>query len=98
MNLKNISLFNEMIILYSGIGAKKNYIHTEQEFLDIMKKECVLKDWNNSISWPEQLQFKDWVLPDDFIFFTLNEWVEYAGAEKYASLEDAQSALAGGGY
>ena len=60
-----------MIILYSGIGAKKNGIHTEQEFLDIMNKTTTWKDWNNSVSWPEQLQFKDWVLPDDFIFFTL---------------------------
>jgi hypothetical protein len=28
-----------------------------------------------------QLQFKDWILPDDFIFFTLTDWIEYSGAE-----------------
>uniref|UniRef100_A0A6C0H1K1 Uncharacterized protein n=1 Tax=viral metagenome TaxID=1070528 RepID=A0A6C0H1K1_9ZZZZ len=28
-----------------------------------------------------QLRFKDWVLPDDFIFFTLSDWIEYSGAE-----------------
>jgi hypothetical protein len=27
-----------------------------------------------------QLKFKDWVLPDDFCFFNLKDWVEYSGA------------------
>ena len=70
-----------MKIHYSGIGCKKNYIHTEQEFLDIMNRDITNKDWNKEISWPAQLEFKDWVLPDDFIFFTLKDWVEYSGAE-----------------
>ena len=39
-----------MFILYTGIGAKTDGIHTEQEFLDIMNKEFTHKDWNNSIS------------------------------------------------
>jgi len=78
-----------MIIAYTGIGAKKNGIHTEQEFLDIMNREVTNKDWNNSVSWPAQLQFKDWVLPDDFIFFTLKDWIEYSGAEIYNTLEEA---------
>ena len=63
-----------MIIGYTGIGAKKNGIHTEQEFLDIMNKEFTHKDWNNSISWPAQLQFKDWVL---LIFLGLNTLIAY---------------------
>ena len=83
-----------MIILYTGIGAKTDGIHTEQEFLDIMNKEITHKDWNNSISWPAQLQFKDWVLPDDFIFFTLQDWIEYAGAGSYDTLEQANKDLA----
>jgi hypothetical protein len=79
----------KMKILYTGIGAKQGGIHTEQEFLDIMKKEFVCKDWNKDagqrdlgtiIQLLHQLQFKDWVLPDDFIFFTLNDWIEYSGA------------------
>ena len=45
-----------------------------------MNDMYTLKDWNNDISWTEQLQFKDWVLPDDFIFFTLDDWIEYSGA------------------
>ena len=68
-------------ILYTGIKANKNGIHTEQEFLNIMNKEFTHKDWNNDpTQWSQQLEFKDWVLPDDFIFFTLNDWIEYAGA------------------
>jgi len=71
-----------MVIFYTGIGAKKNGIHTEQQFLDIMNKQFTWKDWNNdNVQWAPQLQFKDWVLPDDFIFFTLHDWVEYSGAE-----------------
>jgi hypothetical protein len=72
-----------MFIYYSGIGSNKNEIHTVQEFLDVMNKEFTWKDWNNSVSWSAQLQFKDWVLPDDFIFFTLKDWIEYSGAESY---------------
>jgi hypothetical protein len=26
------------------------------------------------------LKFKDWILPDDFCFFTLDDWIDYAGA------------------
>jgi len=70
-----------MNILYSGIGCNKNFIHRVDEFLKIMNEEFAWKDWNNSISWPAQLQFKDWILPDDFIFFTLQDWLEYSGAE-----------------
>ena len=83
-----------MIIGYTGIGAKKNGIHTEQEFLDIMNKEITHKDWNNDKSLPAiicgGLKFKDWVLPDDFIFFTLQDWIKYAGAGTYDTLEQAK--------
>jgi len=67
-------------IYYTGIGCKQNYIHTENEFLTIMNDMYTLKDWNYDFSWAEQLQFKNWVLPDDFIFFTLDDWIEYSGA------------------
>ena len=63
------------------MGCKKNFQHTEKEFLDIMNREITWKDWNKDISWPAQLKFKDWKLPDDFIFFTLQDWIEYSGAE-----------------
>ena len=67
-----------MKILYDGIGSKASGEHTEEEFLKIMSKEFTHKSWKSiliKIKRPEhhyQLQFKDWVLPDDFIFFTLH--------------------------
>ncbi len=79
-----------MKVLYTGIGAKKDGLHTEQEFLAIMNKEFTWKNWSEGegkrdlatiVQLLHQLQFKDWILPDDFAFFTLNDWVEYSGAE-----------------
>jgi hypothetical protein len=87
-----------MIIGYTGIGAKKNGIHTEQEFLNIMNKEFTHKDWNKNCKKGckegiiqdliQLTPFKDWVLPDDFAFFTLNDWIEYSGAGTYNTLEE----------
>jgi hypothetical protein len=75
-----------MKIYYTGIGCNNNGIHTEDEFLNVMRKEFVHKTWKYELQliprekhW--QLKFKDFVLPDDFIFFTFNNWIEYSGAE-----------------
>ena len=71
------------MIKYDGIGTTPaKTVFTEDEFLKIMNDTVTNKDWKNV---PEilkyiQLRFKDWVLPDDFIFFTLNDWIEYSGA------------------
>jgi len=75
-----------MIIYYTGIGCNKTEQHTEQEFLNIMNREFAHKFWRHELEHiPRehhyQLQFKDWILPDDFIFFTLTDWIEYSGAE-----------------
>lgn len=75
-----------MKIFYTGIGCNKSGEHTEQKFLEIMKKEFTHKSWRHEFTIiPReihyQLQFKDWILPDDFIFFTLTDWIEYSGAE-----------------
>lgn len=75
-----------MKILYSGVGADPSEVHTPERFLEIMNRP---KKWqkrpeNNIVNWiyenEIQLKFKDWVLPDDFCFFTLDDWVEYSGA------------------
>ena len=88
---KHYTQIVSMFIVYTGIRAKKNGIHTEQEFLNIMNKEFTHKDWNNDrLQWTAQLEFKDWVLPDDFIFFTLKDWIEYSGAGSYETFEEAQ--------
>jgi len=75
-----------MKILYTGIGSNESGEHTEKEFLNIMRKEFTHKTWRFELKEiPRenhyQLRFKDWILPDDFIFFTLSDWIEYSGAE-----------------
>ena len=75
-----------MKILYDGIGANETGEHSEIEFLNIMKREFTHKRWKsillrNPRELHYQLQFKDWILPDDFVFFTLTDWIEYSGAE-----------------
>ena len=72
-----------MKVFYSGIGCKESGEHTIEEFLSIMNKEFTHKEWKEeilSIQQDHQLKFKDWVLPDDFVFFTLADWIEYSGA------------------
>jgi hypothetical protein len=66
-----------MKIFYSGIGANKTGEHTENDFLNIMNNEFTHKTWTYELEnipreYHYQLQFKDWILPDDFIFFTLH--------------------------
>jgi len=51
-----------------------------------MNREFTHKTWRYEIDiiskeYHPQLQFKDWILPDDFTFFTLTDWLEYSGAE-----------------
>jgi hypothetical protein len=75
-------------ILYDGIGANESSSYTVEEFLEIMNREFTNKKWQDDIIYiiegranHYQLQFKDWYLPDDFVFFTLEDWLEYSGAE-----------------
>lgn len=75
-----------MKIIYDGIGSNKSGEHTETEFLNIMNREFTHKSWRHELSvipreQHYQLNFNDWYLPDDFIFFTLYDWIEYSGAE-----------------
>jgi hypothetical protein len=74
-----------MIINYTGIGCNNTGKHTENEFLNIMNKELTFKKWSKIYALiPKelncQLKFKDWILPDDLIFFTINDLIEYSGA------------------
>lgn len=73
-------------IYYTGIGCNYNGYHTKKEFLDIMNKEFTHKIWKDELNHHKehyQLQFKNWILPNDFILFNLQEWIEYSGAEIY---------------
>ena len=76
-------------IIYSGIGTDPNHVHTPERFVAVMKHSVENKKWQrtpdeNMVNWiyenQIQLKFKDWILPDDFCFFTLEDWVEYSGA------------------
>ena len=86
--LNIIYLYNLfMKILYDGIGSNSTGEHSEEEFLKIMSKEFTHKDWRHILKkitnreQHYQFVFKDWILPDDFIFFTFSDWIEYSGAE-----------------
>ncbi len=75
-----------MTIYYTGIGANDSGVHSEDDFLNIMAREFTNKDWSPILALCNgqphyQLTFNDWVLPRDFILFTLNDWIEYSGAE-----------------
>ena len=65
-------------ILYSGIGAKETEIHSIEEFLNIMKNASLHYYDMNSLGF--DMEYKNYLLPDDFIKFTLEEWIEYTGA------------------
>lgn len=75
-----------MKILYSGIGCNITEEHTVEEFLNIMNREYTFRNWRlELLKYPReynyQLQFKDWILPNEFVLFTLDDWIEYSGAE-----------------
>ena len=73
-----------MQIFYTGIGCNKSHLHTETEFLEIMRIEFTHKDWTHDMRklFNYQLEYKDWVLPEEFIFFTLDDWLDYSGGYK----------------
>ena len=68
-------------IIYSGIGAKESEIHTIEEFLNITKNASLHYYENTSLGF--DMEYKNYLLPDDFIKFTLEEWIEYSGATYY---------------
>lgn len=68
-------------IFYTGTGSYKDE-YTEAEFLEIMKNEFTDKNWDE-VSYEKkirQLQYNEWNLPNDFVVFTLLDWIEYSGA------------------
>ena len=65
-------------IHYSGIGAKETELHSIEEFLNIMKHASPHYYEMSSLGF--DMEYKNYLLPDDFIKFTLEEWIEYTGA------------------
>jgi hypothetical protein len=72
-------------IHYSGIGAKKTEIHSIEEFLHIMNHPDSHKHYYEMTSFGVNMEYKKYLLPDDFIKFTLEEWIDYSGATYYDS-------------
>ena len=70
-------------IHYSGIGAKESGIHSIEEFLNLRQYASQHYDEMNSLGF--DMEYKTYLLPDDFIKFTLDEWLDYTGAEYYDS-------------
>jgi hypothetical protein len=70
-------------IFYSGIGAKETEIHSIEEFLNIMKNASLHYYEMTSLGF--EMEYKNYLLPNDFIKFTLEEWMEYSGATYYNS-------------
>jgi hypothetical protein len=65
-------------IFYSGIGANESGIHSIEEFLNIVKNASSHYYEMNSLGF--DMEYKNYLLPDDFTNFTLDEWIEYSGA------------------
>ena len=65
-------------ILYNGIGAKESEIHSIEEFLNIMEYASLHYYEMNSLGF--DMEYKNYLLPNDFMKFTLEEWIDYSGA------------------
>jgi hypothetical protein len=78
-------MYDTLMIYYTGIGSTCNKTEfTDDEFVKIMNEQFTYKKWKKEYDFYQheiQLKFRDWVLPDDFIFFTLDDWIEFSGAE-----------------
>jgi|GEM_PF-6385260 len=70
-------------IVYSGIGAKESEIHSIEEFLNIMKNAAFHYYEMSSLGF--DMEYKKYILPADFVKFTLEEWIDYTGATYYDS-------------
>jgi hypothetical protein len=70
-------------IFYNGIGANTSEIHSVEEFLHIMKHAET--HYYEMSFYGFNMEYKNYCLPADFINFTLEEWIDYSGAEYYDS-------------
>jgi hypothetical protein len=80
------------IIFYTGIGSNANGKHSAHEFVTIMNREFTNRDWSGfpPDHYQFEVDFKECSLPNDFIHFTLEDWVEYAGAEIRNNKDDGE--------
>ena len=73
-----------MKIFYTGVGSNSTGEHSIQEFMNIMNNNFILRNWTPyEIEYYytiPQLKFKRFKLPEDFLKFTIHDWINYAGA------------------
>ena len=70
-----------MKVYYDGIGCNKTGVHTEKEFLNIMKNAST--HYYEMTAFGINMEYKNYLLPDAFTEFTLEEWIDYSGAVYY---------------
>ena len=46
-----------------------------------MNSEDALKHYYEMLSYGADMEYKNYILPNDFLIFTLDEWLDYSGAE-----------------
>ena len=59
-----------MAIYYTGIGADRGFMHTDARLLS-----------TEIFNIEDGEIFNGFILPEDLPFFTLEDWVEFSGAE-----------------
>ena len=74
-----------MYILYDGDGSRSDNIHTKKEFIKIMERTYIDCKWDfdmpdTGVRVIYTVVYKNWSLPSDFVFFSLDDWMEYTGA------------------
>ncbi len=73
-----------MIIFYTGVGSNEKVYHSIDKFLQIMRENFELRDWQTVPQWEREvrLEFRNRILPQEFPLFNLDDWVSFSGASK----------------
>ena len=82
-----------MQIFYTGVGSNTSGEHSISEFLDIMYSQFTTRTWTSFereyyYTIPA-LKFRRYKLPEDFIHFTIQDWIDYSGATVLYSRNDS---------
>ena len=68
-------------IYYTGIGCKESELHTIEEFLEIIKH--ARQHYFEMTALGFDMEWKNFLLPEEFDKFTLKDWLDYTGAVYY---------------
>jgi hypothetical protein len=73
-----------MKIFYTGLGSNATGEHSIQEFMNIMNNNFILRNWTpyerEYYYTIPALKFRRFKLPEEFLKFTIHDWINYAGA------------------